>query len=237
MIPISDDNPVEHAPFVTWAIIAACVAAFVWELSLGERGMEGAQVIYGFVPAAFFGYVRPPSELVGMPPAATIFTSMFLHGGFLHIAGNMLYLWIFGNNIEEAMGHVKYALFYLASGVAAALTMAMIDPQAALPMIGASGAISGVLGAYMLLYPRARVHVIIPLGIILYPLWVRAVWVVGLWFAMQLLAALVSDPTQPGTAFWAHVGGFAAGLAMTPVLKRAGVRYFGPYFDRRGPWA
>ncbi|MBV8976993.1 MAG: rhomboid family intramembrane serine protease [Alphaproteobacteria bacterium] len=236
MIPISDDNPVEHTPFMTLAIIFACVAVFVWELSLGSRGMEGAQFVYGFVPAAYFGYVNPPSELIGLPAVATIFTSMFLHGGFLHIAGNMLYLWIFGNNIEEAMGHVKFTLFYLASGVCAALTMGLIDTQTAIPMVGASGAISGVLGAYMLLYPRARVHVIIPLGIIFYPLWVRAVWVVGVWFLMQLAAALYTDPGQPGTAFWAHVGGFAAGLLMTPMLKKSDVRYFGPYFRARRPW-
>jgi membrane associated rhomboid family serine protease len=102
-------------------------------------------------------------------------------------------------------------------------------------MVGASGAISGVLGAYMLLYPRARVHVIIPLGIIFYPLWIRAVWVVGLWFATQLLSAALTDPSRPGTAFWAHVGGFAAGLFLTPFLKSRDVRYFGPYF-RQGPW-
>jgi membrane associated rhomboid family serine protease len=118
----------------------------------------------------------------------------------------------------------------------AALTMAFIDSTSMVPMVGASGAISGVLGAYMLLYPRARVHVIIPLGIIFYPLWIRAVWVVGVWFAMQLVSAAFTDPTQPGTAFWAHVGGFAAGLMLTPFLKSRDVRYFGPYFGT-GPWS
>jgi membrane associated rhomboid family serine protease len=112
--------------------------------------------------------------------------------------------------------------------------MAYTDPGSTVPMVGASGAISGVLGAYMLLYPRARVHVIIPLGIIFYPLWVSAVWVVGLWFATQLVSAALSDPSRPGVAFWAHVGGFAAGLVLTPVLKSRDIAYFGP---RRGPWA
>jgi membrane associated rhomboid family serine protease len=236
MIPISDDNPVEHTPFMTWLIMLGCVAAFVWEFSLGEHGMTGAENVLGFVPASFFGYDTAASEEVfGLPAWATIFTSMFLHGGILHIAGNMLFLWIFGNNIEDAMGHVKFTLFYLACGVVAALTMGYIDPHSQIPMIGASGAISGVLGAYMLLYPRARVHVIIPLGIILYPVWVRAMWVVGGWFAMQLVSVAYADPTKPGTAFWAHVGGFVAGLILTPVLKSRGVRYFGPYFQR-GPW-
>ena len=236
MIPISDDNPVSHTPFVTWFLILVCVAVYLWEISLGDRGMDTALVVLGFTPATFFGYEQAQSEALGIPGDATIFTSMFLHGGFLHLAGNMLYLWIFGNNIEEAMGHIKYILFYFACGVLAALAMGSIDTASEVPMVGASGAISGVLGAYMLLYPRARVHVIIPLGIILYPLWVRAVWVVGLWFAMQLLSAAFTDATQPGTAFWAHVGGFIAGLALTPLLKSRDVRYFGPYFQR-GPWS
>jgi membrane associated rhomboid family serine protease len=197
--------------------------------------MDAALVTLGFTPSTLEHPQAAPSLLLGVPAWVTIFTSMFLHGGFLHIAGNMLYLWIFGNNIEEAMGHVRFTLFYFICGIAAALTMAFIDISTSVPMVGASGAISGVLGSYMLLYPRARVHVIIPLGILFYPLWIRAVWVVGIWFAMQLLSATITDPTQPGTAFWAHVGGFAAGLAFTPVLKSRGVRYFGPYFQR-GPW-
>jgi membrane associated rhomboid family serine protease len=235
MIPISDDNPVDHAPVVTWLLILACVGVFAWEISLGSKGMDAALGVFGFTPSTLFGSEPAPSEMFGVPAYATIFLSMFLHGGWLHIIGNMLYLWIFGNNIEEAMGHVRFTLFYFACGAAAALTMGFADSASVVPMVGASGAISGVLGAYMLLYPRARVHVIIPLGIIFYPLWVRAVWVVGLWFATQLLSAALTDPSKPGTAFWAHVGGFAAGLFLTPLLKARDVRYFGPYF-RQGPW-
>ncbi len=235
MIPISDDNPVDHAPFVNWSLIALCVAAFLWEVSLG-RNMDGALGVLGFTPAALFGSEPAPSLMLGVPAFATIFISMFLHGGWLHLGGNMLYLWIFGNNIEEAMGHARFALFYFACGLAAALAMVFIDSTSQVPMVGASGAISGVLGAYMLLYPRARVHVIIPLGIIFYPLWIRAVWVVGFWFATQLVSAALTDPTKPGTAFWAHVGGFAAGLVLTPLLKAREIRYFGP-FARRGPWS
>src|SRR3569832_951860 len=236
MIPISDDNPADHTPFMTWLLILACVAAFAWEISLGEKGMDAALGVFGFSPATLFGSETPPSQMFGVPASATIFISMFLHGGWLHIIGNMLYLWIFGNNIEAAMGHALFTLFYFACGAMAALAMAFIDSTSMVPMVGASGAISGVLGAYMLLYPRARVHVIIPLGIIFYPLWIRAVWVVGVWFAMQLVSAAFTDPTQPGTAFWAHVGGFAAGLILTPFLKSSDVRYFGPYF-RTGPWS
>ena len=236
MIPISDDNPVDHTPFITWVLIAVCVAAYAWEFSLGERSMDAALGIFGFVPRTLAHPDLAPSASFGIPAWCTIFTAMFLHGGLLHLGGNMLYLWIFGNNIEEAMGHLKFTLFYFVCGIGAALAMVLIDASSEIPMVGASGAISGVLGAYMLLYPRARVHVIIPLGIIFYPLWIRAVWVVGIWFVMQLVSAALTDPTQPGTAFWAHVGGFAAGVILTPVLKSRGVRYFGPYFQR-GPWS
>jgi membrane associated rhomboid family serine protease len=147
----------------------------------------------------------------------------------------MLYLWIFGNNIEDAMGHAKFVLFYLACGAGAALTMGFMEPASHVPMVGASGAISGILGAYMLLYPRARVRVIIPLGIIFFPFRVRAVWVVGFWFVTQLFMAALTPPGEPGVAWWAHVGGFAVGLLLTPVLKSSYVPYFGPQ-ETRGPW-
>jgi membrane associated rhomboid family serine protease len=160
---------------------------------------------------------------------------MFIHGGFWHLAGNMLYLWVFGNNIEAAMGHVRYLLFYLLCGVAAALTMAFMAPASIVPMVGASGAISGVLGAYMLLYPRARVTVVVPIVIIFYPFRIAAVWVVGIWFVMQLVSAAVSTPDSPGVAWWAHIGGFAAGLALTPFLKSSQIPFFGPR-SLRGPW-
>jgi membrane associated rhomboid family serine protease len=159
---------------------------------------------------------------------------MFLHGGLLHLAGNMLYLWIFGNNVEDAMGHVRYLLFYLLCGAAAALGMAYIDPASQVPMVGASGAISGVLAGYVLLYPRARVTVIVPLGIILYPFAITAVWVIGFWFLLQLISAGLANPGEPGTAWWAHVGGFAAGLILTPVLKSRDTPLFGQV--RHGPW-
>jgi len=233
MIPISDENPVKITPFVTWGLILACVGVYVWQSQ--QVGDEWGNVLlrYGFTPRAI---MSPQLDTGGTPavsPTLTIFTSMFLHGGWLHLAGNMLYLWIFGNNIEEAMGHVRFLLFYLIAGVAAALTMAFMDPASIRPMVGASGAISGVLGAYMLLYPRARVTVLVPLLIILYPFRINAFWVVGAWFAMQLLS--LTGPDTSGVAWWAHVGGFAAGIALTPFLKRAEVPFFGPKFTK-GPW-
>ena len=233
MIPISDDNPVRLVPVVTWTIIALCVLAFVWELSLG-RSMEQALQVLGFSPASLSGALVPPPGYLAVPAWATIFISMFLHGGFLHIAGNMLYLWIFGNNVEDAMGHVRFTAFYFICGAAAALAMAAVDPASHVPMVGASGAISGVLAAYVLLYPRARVTVIVPLGIIFYPFKISAGWVVGFWFVMQLASALYTTSGQPGVAWWAHVGGFIVGAALTPLFKSAHVPLFGDV--HRGPW-
>jgi membrane associated rhomboid family serine protease len=234
MIPISDDNPVRITPFVSWGLILACVAAFVWQSQQQDPEWGNVILRYGFTPRTL---MSPQFDMTGgvaaVPPTVSIFTSMFLHGSLWHLAGNMLYLWIFGNNIEEAMGHVRFLLFYLLCGIAAVLTMAFMDPLSARPMVGASGAISGVLGAYMLLYPRARVTVIVPLLIILYPFRINAVWVVGVWFAMQLLS--LTGPDTSGIAWWAHVGGFAAGIALTPFLKSAHVPFFGPR-PARGPW-
>ena len=233
MIPIADDNPARLTPVVTWAIIALCVAVYVWERSFG-REMNALLNALGFVPASLFAPQTLRATYMPVSQGFTILTSMFLHGGVLHVAGNMLYLWIFGNNVEDSMGHMRYLVFYLACGTAAALTLAFIDPTSRLPMVGASGAISGVLAAYVLFYPRARVTVVVPLGIIFYPFAITALWVVGLWFAMQLLSAALTDPGQPGVAFWAHVGGFVAGIVLTPLLKSRGARLFGEV--RRGPW-
>jgi membrane associated rhomboid family serine protease len=234
MIPISDDNPAVLTPFLTWGIILACVAAYVWEVSLG-RQMDAALLVFGFTPASLFAGFAPVPGIGRVPAGLTIFTSMFLHGSVLHIAGNMLYLWIFGNNVEDAMGHFRFFFFYLVCGVAAALTLGFIDPASRVPMVGASGAISGVLAAYVLLFPRARVTVIVPLGIIFYPFRITAVWVVGFWFVLQLLSAAATKADQPGVAWWAHVGGFAAGAILTPFLKSSDFPLFGPA-RRKGPW-
>ena len=234
MIPISDDNPVLTTPYVTVLLIIVCIAVFGWELSL-VSGSDSALSVLGFTPNSLVHPEDARAPWLGIAPWETIFTSMFLHAGFLHIAGNMLYLWIFGNNIEDAMGHLKFILFYLVCGVAAALTMLIMDPTSHTPIVGASGAISGVLGSYMLLYPRARVRVIIPLGFFFIPFWLQAMWVVGIWFGMQLLMAAYTSPSQPGIAWWAHVGGFTAGIVLTPFLKSRDVPYFGPV-DFRGPW-
>jgi membrane associated rhomboid family serine protease len=231
MIPISDENPTRMTPFITWGLIAACAAVFFWQLTFDEHESEELIFTLGFVPRNLFGRVVE-TDNTGLSPWVTIFTSMFMHGGFLHIGGNMLYLWIFGNNVEDAMGHARFLLFYLICGVAAALSEGIVSPDSAVPMLGASGAISGVLAAYVLIYPRTRITVIIPLGILLYPTKISAFYVVGFWFLLQVLNAFTNSPGAPGTAWMAHVGGFALGLALTPVLSRF------PLFGRytRGPW-
>ena len=176
-----------------------------------------------------------PQEIAFLPAPATILTSMFLHGGFLHLAGNMLYLWIFGNNIEDAMGHVRFVIFYLLCGVAAVFAQVLPNPGSILPMIGASGAISGVLGAYMLLYPRARVLLGLPIGFLIVQLGrFPAIWVLLAWFGMQLLMGGLSLTRPPGAgeggiAFGAHVGGFVAGLLLVTILKRRDVPLWRQY--------
>lgn len=228
MIPLHDDNPTTITPVLTLGLIAICVLVFLWQLSLGP---QQERVIYalGVIPAVLFGHLQLPEALVLVAPTTTVFTSMFLHGGWMHLIGNMLYLWIFGNNIEDAMGHVRFILFYLLCGVAAALAQALPDPQSQIPMIGASGAISGVLGAYLLLFPHARVLVAIPIGFYLHTMRIKAGWVLGFWFVLQLVNTAASAGQEGGGVAWgAHLGGFVAGMALLPLFKRRGVRYFHP---------
>ncbi len=228
MIPLRDDNPTSITPYVTYAFIGACVLAFLWQLSLGQKGFEAAVAALGVIPVTLLGDESLPPALYLVPPAATLFTSMFLHGGFMHLAGNMLYLWIFGNNVEDAMGHVRFVIFYVLSGLAAAMAQALPNPDSTIPMIGASGAISGVLGAYLLLYPRARVLVLIPLGAFSRVIYVPAMFVLGFWFVLQLISSALADPSQGGVAFGAHIGGFVAGMVLIPLFKHRGVRLFAP---------
>lgn len=219
MIPIHDDNPIAITPVVTWALVGACALVFVWQLGLGEQGQQLAAYRYGVVPAVLLGDARLPPGLATIPPALTTLTSMFLHGGLMHLAGNMLYLWIFGNNIEDALGHARYVAFYVLCGLAAALAQALHAPGSEIPMIGASGAISGVLAAYLLYYPHARITVLIPLGIILHAVRWPAGWVLGAWFAVQVGSSLLAPPDQPGVAWLAHIGGFIAGLGLAPLMR------------------
>ena len=227
MIPLHDDNPTERTPFITVAFIAACTLVFFYQAALPPQPGEAFIFQYGAIPALLFGQADlPPTMSVTVPAYTTLVTSMFLHGGWMHLIGNMLYLWIFGNNVEDVMGHVRFIVFYLVCGVLAALSHAITDPSSTVPMVGASGAISGVLGAYILLFPHARVLVFIPgLGMTS----VAAGIVLGMWFLMQLLSGGMSiGHTGGGVAFFAHIGGFVAGMALIGFFKRPEVPFFSP---------
>jgi len=214
MIPLRDDNPTRTRPIVTYAILGLCVLVFLWQLALGPGGNEAAVYALGFIPAVVLGGADLPEQLIWVPPPLTIFTSMFLHGGVLHLAGNLLYLWIFADNIEDRMGRGRFVLFYGICGIAAALAQAVPDIDSPIPMIGASGAVSGVLGAYIMLFPHARVLVAIPIFVVLYTLRLPAIWVLGVWFLGQLMSSVALASAGAGIAFRAHVGGFVAGVVL-----------------------
>ena len=234
MIPLHDDNPTRLWPVVTIGLIVLCTLVFLWQLSFGKIGFQRIVFSLGLIPAVLVHKAVLPAALAVVPPELTVYTSMFLHGGWMHLIGNMLYLWIFGNNVEDAMGHGRFVFFYLACGTAAAMMQTLMDPASTVPMIGASGAISGVLGAYLLLFPHARVLVLIPLGFLFYTLRLAAGWVLGFWFVMQLFSSLLSDTAHGGVAFFAHIGGFIAGMALIPLFKRRQVRLLQPpRFSRR----
>ncbi len=248
MIPLHDDNPTAIRPYVTIGIIALNVLAYLWEVGRPVVQTEDIIFGYGFIPAVFFGHASLPPDIATLPAWQTIFTAMFLHGSFMHIAGNMLYLWIFGNNVEDAMGHVRFIVFYGLCGVAAALAQAWPDPGSEAPMIGASGAIGGVLGGYFLLHPNARVLALIPFGFFLQPMRIPAWIVLGLWFVLQIFSAgAMTQGAGGGVAYLAHVGGFAAGVVLIVFFRRRGVPLWsqapGTYQlprpsgnSRRGPW-
>ncbi len=217
MFPIRDHNPSDALPVVTLALIAANLLAFAISLPFFEsdRALAGFFQTWAMIPAE----VSAGRDLHG------IVTSMFLHAGFAHLAGNMLFLWIFGDNLEEAMGRVGFLLFYLACGVAAAMAHLLADPQSAVPTVGASGAIAGVMGGYLLLFPRARVDVLL-IFVVFFRVVALPAWaMLGVWFAIQLFSGATVDVSGGGVAYWAHAGGFAAGLALTlPVWLRRGAQ-------------
>jgi membrane associated rhomboid family serine protease len=229
VFPLKDDNPIHSTPIVTIGLIVANALVFFYQVSLQVGDVQGARAGQAFIEE--FGLV--PCRLIGACPSAadlpspilTIFSSMFMHGGLFHIAGNMLYLWIFGNNVEDVLGHGRYLIFYLASGVAAALAQTAIGPGSPVPMVGASGAVSGVLGAYLLLFPHAHVTTLIILGFFFRLVKIPAVFVLGFWIVVQVLNGLGSFGASGGVAFFAHIGGFVAGMGLLFVLRpRAGRR-------------
>ncbi len=244
MFPYKDENPTELTPVVTLGIIA--VNAMVWLLVQGlgaDEPLARSVCQLGLIPGEVLRTV-PPGTSVPLGPGvhcvltadahwSTVLTSMFMHGGWFHIIGNMWFLWVFGNNIEDSMGHARFVVFYLLCGVAAAGAQMVVAPRSVVPMVGASGAISGVMGAYTLLYPRVRVHTLVTLGFFVTTVTLPAYVMLGYWFVLQLLMGAVGalSPTEGGVAVWAHVGGFLTGLALVKLFanpeflerRRAGV--------------
>ena len=229
MIPLKDDVPSQTIPVVTLAVIGLNVAVFFYQLSL-QIGMDpGAQraaqdfvIEFGVVPCRLTGRCRVLEDFPH--PVLTVFTSMFLHGGLLHLGGNMLYLWIFGNNVEDILGHGRFVIFYLASGLAAAVAQTMINPGSAIPVVGASGAVSGVLGAYFLLFPYSTVLTLVTFGFFWRFIHLPAMIVLGLWIVLQFLSGYLSLSVATGAegggvAFFAHIGGFIAGMGLLFVLR------------------
>lgn len=226
-LPIKDDNPTRIVPVVTVALIGLCVAVYLYQLSLGRYADERFLLAYGMIPAVLLGDAQLDPRVGAVAPLASLVTSMFVHGGLMHLIGNMVYLWVFGNNIEDAMGHVRYTLFYLLCGVAAAVTQAFIDPDSRIPMVGASGAISGVLGAYLVLHPQAKVTIFVWLLIFIRFVQLPAGLVLGIWILLQVFNAATADPQAGGVAWFAHIGGFFAGLILLPLLRGREAPYIG----------
>ncbi|MBV7377980.1 rhomboid family intramembrane serine protease [Maritimibacter dapengensis] len=220
MFPIRDHNPSERTPYVTYLLIAINVVVFLGQLSLDQQSENLFIVSYGVIPA----------RILSGDGFETLLTSMFIHGGFMHIIGNMLFLWVFGDNLEDELGHVRFLIFYLVSGVGAAAAQILPDPGSVVPMVGASGAIAGVMGAYLLFFPKARVDVLFIIIVIIkvfpLPAWI----VLGAWFALQLFNGWATPIDGGGVAYMAHVGGFVVGfLWVVPKWLREG----GPDFWRR----
>ncbi len=241
MFPIRDDNPQILVPYATFGIIVVNVVVWVFVQGLGANPMLAGSICQlGLIPGELLGTVAVGTqvqlgpdtwcELGGISNWPTIFTSMFMHGGWFHIIGNMWFLWIFGNNVEDAMGPMRFVIFYLLCGVAAAALQVAANVESVVPMVGASGAIGGIMGAYVLLYPRVRVHLLIFLGFFVTTIAVPAVFMLGYWFLVQVLGGFSSFGARGGVAFWAHIGGFAAGAIFVMLFRKPEMLRRHPYY-------
>jgi membrane associated rhomboid family serine protease len=253
MFPYKDENPTEHPAVITVALIIANVLAFILVQGAGAQGPLARSVCdLGLIPGEILQTAKPGSGVAlapgmicmvdAVPKYWTVITSMFMHGGWFHLIGNMLFLWVFGNNIEDATGHGKFLIFYLLCGIAAAATQTFVSPHSVVPMVGASGAISGVLGAYLLLYPRVRVHTLIILPIYITSVALPAWVMLGYWIALQLLGGLgsLSEVDKGGVAVFAHIGGFVTGLVLIKLFASEDVLQRRPmqpasYYRYRNP--
>jgi membrane associated rhomboid family serine protease len=224
--PLYDHNTLRFIPYqlVTFGLIGVNVLVFLWQQSLTEPALMEVYAGAGLIPAALFEGARLPDGITQLPPSLTLLTCAFLHGDWLHLAGNMLFLWVFGDNVEDAMGHVKYLAFYVIGAVAASLGHAVMQPGSEIPLIGASGATSALVGAYLVLYPRAKMWALLFMRV---PIQVPAFIVLGLWAAVQVFFIL-SPAGGEGVAWDAHIAGALAGAALIPLFKRRGVPLLGP---------
>ncbi len=224
MIPLRDINPSRTFPYVTIAIIL--INVIVHALQWGMTGKETVAFYqeFGAIPATILGQYSKGFSFTSFSGSFTLLTSMFIHGGFFHLLGNMWSLWIFGDNVEDRFGHFGFLFFYIVTGIAASVSHILVSPHSMIPTVGASGAISGVMGAYVLLFPRARILVLLPIFIFIRIFTVPAWVFLGFWFFWQLLQGLAtvsaSNPSVGGVAFWAHIGGFAAGMILIPIMRK-----------------
>ena len=225
MIPLKDDNPTDNKPIVTYWLIGICVFVFISQL--GSQSYKTGQLFYsyGLIPSVLMGHDKLPMDLYAVPPYLTIFTSMFMHGGFMHLIGNMLYMWIFADNIEDNLGPKKFVTFYLLCGIGAAMTQVFMDVNSQIPMVGASGAIGGVLGAYLINHPNAKVLVLIPFGFFSQLIKIRALYVLGFWFILQFISS------GGGVAYAAHIGGFVSGMILILFFNKKRKNKV-----KKGPW-
>ena len=230
--PIGDDNPTKTKPFVNWTLLSLCILIFLWQAGLTVRDSQLVILSFGFVPSEFFGQPGLDPRINHVGGFTSIFTSMFMHGGWMHLIGNMAFLYIYGDNVEDEMGHGRYLLFYVICGVVAALSQGIAAPGSPIPMVGASGAISGVMGAYLVLHPLANIRffyfVFVLVGTTMVPAWL----VLGFWFGGQLLNSAQVSAGEPGVAFLAHIGGFVAGAVLVFFFKKKDVRVFQPRHSR-----
>ena len=227
MIPLKDDNPTSGRPIVTYFIIGLCVLIFLIQLSSQSYKTGQLFYSYGLIPSVLMGHNQLPMDLYVVPGYITIFTSMFMHGGFMHLIGNMLNMWIFADNIEDKLGPSKFLIFYLLAGIGAAMTQVLMDTHSQVPMVGASGAIGGVLGAYLINHPNARVLVLIPFGFFSQLIKIRALYVLGFWFILQFISS------GGGVAYAAHIGGFVSGMVLILFFNKKSKRKTKVI---KGPW-
>lgn len=225
MVPLKDENPVTITPYVTYALIALNIAVFIFQLTLSPAALEGFFHLFAVVPRELTASIEGIPIGQPVPEPLTLVTSQFLHAGFLHIGFNMLFLWIFGNNIEEELGRFKFLFFYLTCGVLAALTQWFFASGSAIPSLGASGAIAGVMGAYIFKFPQVRIVTLVPLGFFFFTTRIPAIFFLGFWFVQQAFNSIATleapmnvGMEQGGVAYWAHAGGFVFGAILASLL-------------------